>query len=366
MTTTSTKQQGGIGKSRRILVIDDEPRLARSLGSLLRGSGYQVAVADSGHAGLEALKGDAFDLVITDLRMDGVDGFDIMQHTASYCPQTALIVITGHASTESAIEALHQRAADYITKPFEFDFLKASIEKVFARQEADQLRRDLVSMLSHDIKVPLSSILGFARLIVQRDGTLSPRAADCAEYVVTNSQRILAMLDNYLTNSRLEEGRLETLPLSVVPEELVSEAMLLFELEYRRKELRLALTHEPVGVVIEADEPLLLRAVSNLLANAAKYAPPGTQVQLSTSVRGGVFSLTVVNESADQDGEAMDLFERYRRNSRSARGIEGSGLGLHIVRCVAEAHGGSARAWIEGGLIYFELRIPQHSREVRS
>ncbi|MBI1290477.1 response regulator [bacterium] len=346
---------------RRILVVDDEARLAMSLAALLRGVGYNVEAATSGPDGLAKIRETPFDLVITDLRMDTIDGFDIMHHVASHCPNTALIVITGHASTESAIEALHQRVADYITKPFEFDFLRGSIEKVFARQEADRLRRDLVSMLSHDIKVPLSSVLGFARLIVQPDGSVSPRAGECAEYVVTNCQRILAMLDNYLTNTRLEEGKLDTLLLPVDPRDTIEELVTVMGPEFRRKGLSLKVELDSPPEGFQADEPLLCRAVANLMSNAAKYTPQGgaVVVRLKASTGAPGVEIEVTNSGCTLEESALaGIFERYTRRS-SARGIEGSGLGLHIVRSIAEAHGGRAYArLLPGDWIAFGIRLP--------
>jgi signal transduction histidine kinase len=360
----ATSQNAPSSAGKKILVVDDEARLAHSLAALLRGVGYDVEAATSGGEGLERIRAQAYNLVITDLRMDTVDGFDIMQYVAQNCPQTALIVITGHASTESAIEALHQRVSDYITKPFEFDFLRSSIERVFAQQEADQLRRDLVSMLSHDIKVPLTSVLGFARLIHQPDGSISPRAGECADFVVTNCQRILALLDNYLTNTRVEEGRLEPLLLPVDPRDSIEETIRLLAPEFRRKEIKLelALDNPPDG--FEADEPLLGRAIANLLSNAAKYTPVrGTvRVGLRSINEGKTLEISVANNGCDLvERDLLGIFHRYERR-RTARGIDGSGLGLHIVRLIAEAHGGSAMAMLKpDGWIEFSVHLPVRS-----
>jgi signal transduction histidine kinase len=280
---------------------------------------------------------------------------------AGHCPNTALIVITGHASTESAIEALHQRVADYITKPFEFDFLRASIEKVFARQEADRLRRDLVSMLSHDIKVPLSSVLGFARLIVQPDGSVSPRAGECAEYVVTNCQRILAMLENYLTSTRLEEGRLETLKLPCDPRDLLEELVTVMGPEFRRKHITLECDFDNPPEGFEVDEPLLARAAANMMSNAAKYTPHGGRVVVRMKVLPGskALEIHIANNGCDLSESDLDgIFDRYTRRA-TARGIEGSGLGLHIVKSIAQAHGGSAFAELQpGGWVRFGITLP--------
>lgn len=347
-------------RKKRILVIDDEERLAQSLASLLRGAGYDVQSATTGQQGLGLLGDQRFDLIITDLRMEGVDGFDIMQYIAAHCPQSALIVITGHASTQSAIEALHQRASDYITKPFDFDVLRASIERVFAQQEADRLRRDLVNMLTHDIKVPLTNIRGFAQILVGEDGELHADAPRFARLIALNTQKLLLMLDNYLTNARLEEGRLDVNRGPVDLPELVLESLQLLYYEFEKKNLNVDVhLDEAVPGELEVDETLLSRAISNLLSNAAKYTPRGHDVRLElVRTEHGNIRLTVANTGADlKPGEEATLFERYQRASTST-GEDGTGLGLHIVKSITEHHGGRAWCELRNGEIAFHLELP--------
>jgi signal transduction histidine kinase len=329
-----------------ILVIDDEQRLAESLAALLREEGYDVDAAVGGREGLRKIQENPPALVITDLRMPEIDGFQIMDYVSKNLPGTALIVITGHASTQSAIEAIHQRVADYLTKPFEFDYLVASIEKVFAQVEADELRRDMIRMISHDIKVPLNSIMGFAQFIVDRKtGQVSPKAADYAEKIVLNSQRILGLLDNYLTHARAESGRLEIMAQPMSLEGAVEEAVKLMTSEFHRKNIDLRSDIVRIGKWINADEHLVFRALANLLNNAAKYTPEGGWTTVSvgpvTDPEIGAAARVAI-ENSGPGIEARDLtrvFDKYRR-SASSRGMEGAGLGLYVVKHVAEAHGG--------------------------
>lgn len=348
---------------RKILVIDDEPRLANSLTSLLRGCGFEVKSAIGGGPGLKLLRDEEFDLVITDLRMNDVDGFDVMRFVGRERPRTAIIVITGHASTESAIEAIHQNVHDYIPKPFDFDFLKASVDKVFARLETERLKADLARMFSHDIKVPLTSVIGFSDFLVKPDGSIHPNCAEFARKISSNSRKVLALLENYLTNARVEEGRLEIQrePVAVAP--VLREALRVneYELSLRSLEAEVELSGEHT---VCGDEPLLFRAFANLLSNSAKYAPEGARVwvRVTDAVLDGVRAVSIVvgnGGSTVKDDEAPALFDRFRRG-RTSKGIGGSGLGLHVVRSVAEAHGGKALCHVrpEEGLIEFELVLP--------
>lgn len=331
---------------RRILVIDDEKRLAESLAGLLRDVGYDVDAATGGREGLARLAECEYRLVITDLRMPEVDGFQVMDHISANCPGTAMIVITGHASTQSAIEAIHKRVADYLTKPFEFDLLVASIEKIFARVEAEELRQDMMRMISHDIKVPLNSIMGYAQFLVdKRTHQASERVADYAQKIILNSQRILTLLENYLTHARAEAGSLEIMPQPMKLEETVEEAARMLASDFERKAIHLEVDVQPIRDYFLGDEALIFRAVSNLLNNAAKYSPDGGSARLvlrreARPEFGDSVVITVTNTGPGiPEKDIQTIFSRFRRSATS-KGIEGSGLGLFVVKHVVKAHGG--------------------------
>ncbi|MCB2155713.1 response regulator [bacterium] len=350
---------------RRILVIDDEERLAESLAELLRQEGYQVDCAVGGREGLDRIRKGEYDLIITDLRMPEVDGFTVMDYVGKKSPDSALIVITGHASTESAIEAIHQRVADYITKPFELDFLIASIEKVFAQIETERLREDMMRMITHDIKVPLSSIIGYARFLVDRKtGKVSENVPEYSEKIILNSQKILGLLENYLTHARSESGRLEIHAQPMRLEDAANEAVKLLSAEFRRRRIELQAEVAPLDGLFYGDEPLIFRAISNLLNNAAKYTPNDGWATLSlrrtqNEKAGECVILEVQNSGPGIPADEIpNVFDRYSRAS-AAKGIEGSGLGLYVVQHVAKAHGGWAECQsVEGECTTFQLILP--------
>lgn len=347
--------------NKTILVIDDEPRLAQSLAALLRGCGYDVRAAIGGEEGLRTVRDEDFDVVITDLRMDGVDGFEILRFLSRNKPRIALIVITGHASTESAIEAIHQNVYDYIPKPFDFEFLKSSVEKVFAKLETEQLKEDLAHMLSHDIKVPLSSIIGFADFLFKEDGTPHPKAEDYRHKIISNGRKILALLDNYLTNARVEQGRLEIDPMPVDLVGTTQDVLRMMEYEFRQRHMT-ATMQSSTEAIVQGDEPLIFRAMGNLLNNAAKYAPEGCaiEVRIEPSEIDGqaAFLVSIANHGCTLTPEEGEhLFDRYKRG-RSSRGTGGMGLGLHVVRCVAQAHGGISRCEIDHDRVEFRVLFP--------
>jgi signal transduction histidine kinase len=346
--------------SRQILVIDDEERLARSLAELLREEGYMVDAAVGGEEGLHLLREKPYQLIITDLRMPGVDGLQVMDYVSHHQPGAAVIVITGHASTHSAIEAIHNRVADYITKPFELDMLIASIEKVFAQAEVEQLRQDMVRMITHDIKVPLNSILGFASFIVDRNtGAVSPQAKDYCDKIIRNCQRIVGLLDNYLAQARAESGRLEIMKRPVEIASVIGEAMRVVGPDFDRRRVTVEMKIEPTEQIVLGDEHLLFRAICNLLNNAAKYSDEGGGARVLLKAEPDQAVVVVENSGPGiPPDERPCIFQRFRRSSTSI-GIEGSGIGLFVVDQVARAHGGSVTCeCTEEGWTRFTLRLP--------
>ncbi len=113
----------------RILIIDDEPQICKSLRKLLEGYGYEAHTASAGKRGIECLANNVFSLVITDIVMPDTDGLTIMDYIKANCPDTLVIVMTGHVSVQSAIDALRKGAYDYLIKPFDPDKLETIVQR---------------------------------------------------------------------------------------------------------------------------------------------------------------------------------------------------------------------------------------------
>ena len=120
------------------------------LGITLRQVGYTVTMADGGEAAIDALKTDAFDLVITDLRMRKVDGLAVLRAAKEHSPRTVVLVVTAFASTETAVEAMKLGAYDYVTKPFKLDELRLTIANALERKRLQDENRELKRQLRRE------------------------------------------------------------------------------------------------------------------------------------------------------------------------------------------------------------------------
>ena len=118
----------------RVLVVDDEKSMRDLLAITLKRAGHEVAVAEGGEAAIEAIRADTFDAIITDLRMPKVDGLGVLRAAKELSPETAVLVVTAFASTETAVEAMKLGAYDYITKPFKLDEVDLIIKNALERK----------------------------------------------------------------------------------------------------------------------------------------------------------------------------------------------------------------------------------------
>jgi DNA-binding NtrC family response regulator len=121
-----------------ILLIEDEPRLRHNLQILLQREGYSVIATHDGAEGIKQIERQSFDLVITDLVMPGIDGFQVLDYLKVHRPETVVVVVTGYIAPESASEALCRGAHEYIAKPFEYNLLKTTIERALEKARLEK------------------------------------------------------------------------------------------------------------------------------------------------------------------------------------------------------------------------------------
>ena len=141
-----------------ILIVDDDRNHAEGTADVLRTVGYSCDIATAGPEALEMLRERQYDLVLTDLVIDEVDGFDILRRAQEINPFVGVVVFTGHGTVESAVEALKRGAADYLVKPLNIEALRVRVQKVLERQELQRLNLDLEKRL--DSKFGFDGIIG--------------------------------------------------------------------------------------------------------------------------------------------------------------------------------------------------------------
>jgi signal transduction histidine kinase len=228
--------------------------------------------------------------------------------------------------------------------------------------EADRVKDEFVALISHDLRTPLTSIIGYIELALDEE-TPAPLDAERQGYlevVARSSQRLLRLVDDLLFVARLRTGRLELTPAEVDLSEIAAQTVAEMRPRAERQGLTLSLD-APAPVRLEADRGRLFQLLDNVVSNAIKFTPAGGSIELAVGEAAGRVSLEVRDTGIGIGaGEAERVFEQFFRARAAVQGqIQGTGLGLFISRAIVEVHGGSITAAPrDGGGTVFHIELP--------
>jgi signal transduction histidine kinase len=227
-----------------------------------------------------------------------------------------------------------------------FNSMAESLERSHAELEeqneelrrSEQLKSDLVSIVSHEVRTPLASVLGFTSLLRQREIDAETRAR-YLEIIETQGHRLAALLDDFLAVQRIEEGQLELVREPVDVGDVLRAQVELFAGQSDAH--RLDLTLRGTSLKVRGDAVRLGQVVANLLSNAIKYSPDGGVVEVVGERIGAGIRISVRDEGIGiPEKQREQIFTKFFRGDASASGITGTGLGLAFARAVVAAHGG--------------------------
>jgi two-component system sensor histidine kinase KdpD len=224
--------------------------------------------------------------------------------------------------------------------------------------QAERLRSSLLSSLSHDLRTPLAGIEGAASALKDGADRLSPDArADLAQTILEEARRMMRLVSNLLEMVRVESGALQVQREWQSVEEVIGVALLRLEERLRAHPVRTDLPSDLP--LVPMDGLLVEQALVNLLENAAKYSPDGAPIDVTAAIRDGQVVIGVADRGPGvPSGEEERIFDKFYRATANER-VGGAGLGLTIVRAIAQAHGG--RVWVEsrhGGGAVFRFALP--------
>ncbi|HEY3347921.1 MAG TPA: PAS domain-containing sensor histidine kinase [Nitrospirota bacterium] len=219
------------------------------------------------------------------------------------------------------------------------------------RKEIEQQKADFYAMVTHDIKSPLTVVLGFAEVMSMME--LAPDVKEMAEGIDNNAKKIIGLLEDFLDMSRLESARFALEPAKGDLLELVGSIAEQFRPLAEKKRISLSVDADGRMPAVVFDAKYLVRAVSNMVQNAINYTPEGGRVVIAAYLRqakdGRVAEVSVSDTGIGiPAGDIKRIFEKYYR-SPSVSNTKGSGLGLALVKAVAEAHGGNISVHSEEG-----------------
>jgi DNA-binding response OmpR family regulator len=193
----------------KILVTDDDAGVREALSEVLRAEGFQVDTASSGEVALEIMANQSYDLALLDLRMSGLSGIEVMREISRYHPETRVIILTGHGSLDTAIEAIRAGAQDYILKPYDIESILSSIAGVLSEKESQTRKEILIEQLSssldqlkdvegiHSEELPARRVVTLPRgILVDLERREMWRGNDRVNLTPTESKLLSTFLEN--------------------------------------------------------------------------------------------------------------------------------------------------------------------------
>jgi signal transduction histidine kinase len=350
-------------KGRKVLIVDDDRLNIRILGGILKTQGYTLAEADSGERAIEAYALCRPDLVLLDVVLPGLNGFETCRrlkatHGDGCAP---IIFITAKNQADDVVEGFSAGGVDYLSKPFQTKEVLARIRTHLRNQLLTEQQKSLVDQLSkanaaknkflgmaaHDLRNPLASIRGMAEFLREGVvGELTPDQRDLIETIHTASQTMLRMVNELLDVATIEAGELKIDPHRHAIGELIAKAIYVANIDAAKKNTRIEFTAPAIAIHAEFDATKIQQVIDNLLSNAVKYSPPGSHIAVELRSGDSYCSFGVKDQGPGiPDDERDRLFKDFGRLSvRPTGGEKSTGLGLAICRKIVEAHRGTIEA----------------------
>ncbi|HZR96357.1 MAG TPA: HAMP domain-containing sensor histidine kinase [Gaiellaceae bacterium] len=240
-----------------------------------------------------------------------------------------------------------------------------ALERIRARLvEADRVKDEFVALISHDLRTPLTSVMGYIELALDDDlePPLDAERRGYLDVVSRSSQRLLRLVDDLLFVARLQAGRLDLTPTALDLRELAHQAA--EEARRRASAKGVELVFEGNGPVrVDADKGRMFQLLDNLVSNAIKFTPEGGRVEVAVSANGSAVLEVRDTGIGFTEEEAARVFDRFFRTDAAVDGqVPGTGLGLYIAQAITEAHGGRITAAPRsGGGAVFRIELPRRT-----
>jgi len=239
----------------------------------------------------------------------------------------------------------------------------ATLADVTKQRELQQARNDVMALVTHELKTPIAAIQSLTEVLAEYDLGLIDTAKRREMHLAINeeAERLARLIDEYLNLTRLESGTQQLRRTPVRPAQLIERALLLLDLVAAQRELRLVRRLAPNLPALLLDADLLAQALTNLVSNALKFSPAKSEALITASADESALKIEVADHGCGIPPEALPhIFEKFYRVPRPEQAdIPGAGLGLALVREIAELHGGRVTVESEVGVgSIFTLYLP--------
>ncbi|MUG92643.1 response regulator [Scytonema sp. UIC 10036] len=350
----------------KILVIEDETSVRQNLIELLTYENFKVVAAENGLIGVQLAHEEVPDLIICDVMMPELDGHDVLQKLRQQ-PLTAtipFIFLTAKCEKADVRQGMVLGADDYLTKPFTRVELLAAISSRLEKQAAirqqsqkklDELRSNIAMSLPHEMRTPLNGILGFSELLIKEvDNLTSHEIREMAEGIHKSGERLYRLIQKFLLYAELEITATDPQRIKLLQnhktafptmglQRLISE-----KAEKSGRGADVSVNFQK-SCSLRMCETKLYKITEELLDNALKFSSPGTSICVESTVIKRIFALSFTDFGRGMTSTQISDLGAYRQFERKLYEQQGSGLGLSIVKRIAELHGGELQIYSQPG-----------------
>jgi signal transduction histidine kinase len=347
-----------------ILIVDDTPENLYSLAKILELNGFAVDTASSGEDALKKILKNSYFLIILDVQMPGMDGFEVAETISGYSKTKDIpIIFLSAVNTDKKFitKGYASGGLDYVTKPFDPDILllkvktfyrlyqqnqeltkiqAALLTEIESRKEAENKKDEFISIASHELKTPLTSIIGYVQLLQRSLKKYEDKTVD--NYLGrTNLQlgKLQNLIGDLLDISKIESGKIE-----FNKKEFDFNAMLQSAIDIvQQTQDCIIINKESVKAWVYGDEMRIEQVIINYLTNAIKYSPECKEVHIETSITAqNEIHLKVRDFGIGIPKEMQSkLFEKFYRVEGTATRFQGLGIGLYISSEIIKRHKGT-------------------------
>ena len=360
-----------------ILIVDDTPANLKLLYGMLKGRGYKVRAAVGGELALEAAHISPPDLILLDINMPGIDGYETCRRLKedARLKEIPVIFLSALSETVDKVKAFGTGGVDYITKPFQLEEVEARVgthlelrrQKLRLQENYDKLhkleklRDSLVHMIVHDLRSPLMVIISYLEFIKKdKNNVLSLESVSDIASAAQASNKMIQIVSDVLDTSKIEEGQMKLKPAECELGRLLEEGVSGLKSLIGGREVRFTPPKSPITVI--ADREIISRVVQNLLANAIKFTPESGLIRLGVEPAGDLVRVSVEDNGPGIAPQYQGrIFEKFGQvELRAGRQRSSTGLGLTFCKLAVEAHGGRIGVSSEegkGSAFWFELPV---------
>lgn len=363
-------------KASLILIIDDEEALRDGCKQVLEKSGYKVLTAETGAEGIKLARENKPDMAFVDLKMPNMSGMEIIEILSGDIQDIVLVMITGYASIDSAVEAMKKGAYDYLPKPFNADQLRAlalrglehqklKIETRILREERDQIQKNFITFVSHEMRSPLVVIRQYMETLKEIAGdNLGKDITEIIERCGKRVQNLEELVEHWLDISRIENGTFAEQKIPLNLSTVISKSIEEMTPLCRKRGIFLKVELPDDIPEITGDEESLMRVFANIIGNATKYTPENGTINIIVQHDEYYVTVSISDTGIGIPYDKLPLiFEPFFRCKGKDEKVRGSGLGLTFCKRIMESHQSDITvSSAEGKGTTFTLKFPANIR----